>query len=137
MHLSEIFIIMTAFSVCLHQTVHSFSICLLTHKKELYRKTNTGHLVESLLKIDGKCRVIQWGGRNDNEAVEASLRSLAIEKCLIPTLLWTDRYCIPTVNLMNHNCPSNFLYVVIDATWQEVSFKCPYCTSLTSQCQPI
>eukprot|EP00596_Hydrurales_sp_CCMP1899_P007732 CAMPEP_0119044580 /NCGR_PEP_ID=MMETSP1177-20130426/32699_1 /TAXON_ID=2985 /ORGANISM="Ochromonas sp, Strain CCMP1899" /LENGTH=192 /DNA_ID=CAMNT_0007014901 /DNA_START=311 /DNA_END=892 /DNA_ORIENTATION=- len=86
----------------------SFKILLLTHAKELSRKTNTGKLVTDT----SFAKLISWDGRGDNIKV-----SEAIDNLSQPVLIWIDGPRIIKEDLCAAN--SDPTYVILDGTWQE------------------
>jgi DTW domain-containing protein YfiP len=97
-------------------------ICFITHKNELHRTTNTGQLVvaESNNNNQFETSIIPWGGRDDNELIDHTIKSFSNDD---PILLWTET----TTNFSNHDIDNNNnnmiennrVFIVLDGTWQE------------------
>ncbi len=96
------------------------NIFLLTHQKELARKTNTGTLVVEVL--GNKAKVIPWERVNRNSEL-----SECIKKGSIGLLYPKDDSITMSEACVHDN------YIVLDGTWQEaqkIYNKSPYLKSL-------
>jgi DTW domain-containing protein YfiP len=86
----------------------SFKILLLTHAKELSRKSNTGKLITDT----SFAKLISWEGRGDNIKI-----SEAIDNLSQPVLIWIEG---PKIIKDDHYAANPYpTYVILDGTWQE------------------
>ena len=96
------------------------NIFLLTHQKELKRKTNTGTLVVEVL--GDKAKVIAWERTKDNPELLACIKKGKVG------LLYPKDDSITMTETCDYES-----YIVIDATWQEaqkIYNKSPYLKAL-------
>lgn len=83
------------------------NIYLLTHQRELERKTNTGVLVANALGED--CRVFEWSRVNPNKALLNKIESESV------ALVYPCEDSRP----LAESCGAFDSFIIIDATWQE------------------